>query len=102
MKAIIFTVFLLFSTANAQVSVTQGFVDDATKAFIELRAERGVNKALENELKAKNQLIEAQNALIESQKQQNIFLAEQNKALAAIKCDTTSFFWGIIKKKTCR
>jgi hypothetical protein len=102
MKAIILTIFLLVSTANAQVSVSQEYLDDSRRAFIELRAERDVNKALENELKAKNQLIEAQTALIESQKQQNVFLAEQNKALAAIRCDSTSFLFGLIKKKSCR
>jgi hypothetical protein len=102
MKAIILTIFLLVSTANAQVSVSQEYLDDSRRAFIELRAEREVNKALDNELKAKNQLIEAQTALIESQKQQNVFLAEQNKALAAIRCDSTSFLFGLIKKKSCR
>jgi hypothetical protein len=102
MKAIILTIFLLVSTANAQVSVSQEYLDDSRRAFIELRAERDVNKALENELKAKNQLIEAQTALIASQKQQNVFLAEQNKALAAIRCDSTSFLFGLIKKKSCR
>jgi hypothetical protein len=101
MKALILTL-ILATVSAAQVSVSQSFVDDATKAFIELRAEREVNKAYEREMQAKNLLIESQKNLIESQKQQNIFLAEQNKALAAIRCDTTSFFFGLIKKKQCR
>jgi hypothetical protein len=29
-------------------------------------------------------------------------LTEQNKALAAIRCDRVSLFWGIIRKQTCR
>jgi hypothetical protein len=101
MKALILTL-ILATVSAAQVSVSQSFVDDATKAFIELRAEREVNKAYEREMQAKNLLIESQKNLIESQKQQNIFLAEQNKALAAIRCDTTSFFFGLIKKNQCR
>jgi hypothetical protein len=101
MKALILTL-ILATVSAAQVSVSQSFVDDATKAFIELRAEREVNKAYEREMQAKNSLIESQKALIETQKQQNIFLAEQNQALARIKCDKVSFFWGIIKKTTCR
>lgn len=101
MKAVILTIFLLVSTSNAQVTVSQSFLDDATKAFIELRAERSVNQALENELKAKNALIEAQKDLIESQKRQNVFLAEQNAALARLRCDQVSFLFGLIKKRSC-
>jgi hypothetical protein len=101
MKTLILTL-ILATVSTAQVSVSQSFVDDATKAFIELRAEREVNKAYEREMQAKNLLIESQKALIESQKQQNIFLAEQNQALAKIKCDKVSFLFGLIKKTTCR
>lgn len=108
-NVLIVTILLLFSTTSAQISVSQGFVDDATKAFIELRAEREVNKALERELLAKNQLIEAQKSLIESQKLQNAFFADQVKSLAAIKCDESkiylpffSFLGPIAKKKQCR
>jgi hypothetical protein len=102
MKTLILTLFILSATVQGQIPVSQSFIDDATRTFIELRAERNVSKALENELTAKNALIEAQKTLIESQKQQNIFLIEQNEALAKIKCDKVSIFFGIIKKTTCR
>jgi hypothetical protein len=102
MKNLILTLLLLSATATAQIPVSQSFIDDATRAFIELRAEREVNKAIEKELTAKNALIEAQKVLIENQKQQNLFLIEQNAILAKIKCDKISFLFGIIKKTTCR
>jgi hypothetical protein len=98
----IFTLFAVTPLRAQSVTVSQGFVDDATRAFIELRAEREVNKAIEKELTAKNALIEAQKVLIENQKQQNLFLIEQNAILAKIKCDKISFLFGIIKKTTCR
>jgi hypothetical protein len=102
MKALILTILLAISAHAQTVQVTQGFVDDATKAFIELRAERSVNAAQERELTAKNELIKTQNLLIDSLKLGIETRDAQIKAISALKCDTTSLFWGIIKKKTCR
>ena len=102
MKALILTILLFTTTVNAQISVSQGFVDDATKAFIELRAERAVSKAQEAEIQAKSDLIKTQSLLIESMKQSIESRDAQIAALAKIKCDKTKFFWGIISKQTCR
>lgn len=102
MKTLILTLILAISAHSQTVQVSQGFVDDATKAFIELRAERAVTKAQEAEISSKTELIKAQSLLIESLKTGIEARDAQIKALAALRCDTTFYFFGIIKKKNCR
>lgn len=103
--ALIPLILLSLTVANGQISVSQGFVDDATKAFIELRAERAVTKAQEAEISAKNDLIRTQSLLIESLKQGIEARDKQVEALAALKCDTSQvklFFVIKFTKKSCR
>ena len=50
---------------------------------------------------SQKQLIEAQNKLIELQKLVLSARQEEVDALRKVKCSTTSFFWGIIKRKAC-
>ena len=67
-----------------------------------------VVKAQNAELEAKNAVIAAKEAQIKAQDAQITFLTltvksrqEEVDALRKVKCSTTSFFWGIIKRKAC-
>lgn len=67
-----------------------------------------VVKAQQAEIEAKNAVIDAKNAQIKAQDAQIAFLnlslkarEEEVTALRKVKCSTTSFFWGIIKRKAC-
>lgn len=112
---VIIGLFAVITGHSQTVTVDQSFLDSSTKAFTEvvadrqlIQAQKGEISALEllniavasldlskdNEIKALNSRDEARLALIGSQEQ-------QIKALAAIKCDTTTILF-IIKKKHCR
>jgi len=82
--------------------VSSQFLDDATRAFIELRYERELTKALQAEIEVRKRKEAAQSELIESLNAEIEALRQQNLALSKIKCDKTQFFWGIITKKRCR
>lgn len=67
-----------------------------------------VVKAQNAELEAKNAVIAAKEAQIKAQDAQITFInlslkarEEEVVALRKVKCSTTSFFWGIIKRKAC-
>ena len=67
-----------------------------------------VVKAQNAELEAKNAVIAAKEAQIKAQDAQIAFInlslkarEEEVVALRKVKCSTTSFFWGIIKRKAC-
>jgi hypothetical protein len=100
MKTLIL-LLLLSTPIFAQIQVSQGFIDDATRSFIEVRALRELDTARKSEIEAKNALITSQTSLIEALKQGQAVRDEQIKALSKLKCDKISIFW-VIKKTTCR
>src|SRR5690242_1017319 len=106
---LIFTILFILLTALAvsaqakePVTVSQGFLDDANKAFIELPALRKLVAAQDAELKAKDELIDTLKQSVELQKQALAIKDDEIKTLRALKCDQISFFWGAIKKKSCK
>ena len=124
MRRIIFLIVLILGAAiytNAQtVSVPQEYLDSSDKAFREVKALRDLTEAQKTEnaalqkaldaktaeATAKDNLIQVQNERYKMQLDLTNSLTEQNKALAAIKCDESkvSFLFGIVKigKKRCR
>ena len=103
MKKAIITAILIITatlTLNAQqVQVSQSFVDDATKSFIEVRALRELEAARKAEIAAKDDQIRLQTQLIESLKIQNNLLLQQNTDLSKLKANTFSLFFGLVKFK---
>lgn len=105
------TFLLLVVAANTfpqTVTVSQGFVDDATRSFGEVRALRTLTDAQKSELEAKETLISALKAQTEALKSQveaekilNSALTKQNERLAAKTCAKTSFLFGAITIKRC-
>jgi transcription elongation factor len=94
-------IFLFAIPATAQVQVSQSFLDDANRAFVEVQANRKVIAAQDAEIKAKDDLISALSAL---NKQKDFTITaqdEQIKRVLAIKCNETRFFFGIVKTKRC-
>lgn len=107
----------LYTAARAQTqTVDQAFIDSATKAFREVRADRDLIQVQKDEISLQNSVIEARagesaakDALIQALNERDAARTQvinalqlQVKALSALSCDTTSLFWGIIKKKRCR
>ena len=103
MKSIFSITFLVcVLTVNIfpqQVTVSQSFVDDATKSFIEVRALRELEAARKSEIAAKDDQIRLQTQLIESLKIQNNLLLQQNTDLSKLKANTFSLFFGLVKFK---
>ena len=103
MKKAIITAILIITatlTLNAQqVQVSQSFVDDATKSFIEVRALRELEAARKAEIAAKDDQIRLQTQLIESLKIQNNLLIQQNTDLSKLKANKFSVFFGLISWK---
>lgn len=99
---IMFIVGLLSYTAAAQsVQVSQSFLDDANRAFVEVQANRRVIAAQDAEIKAKDDLIAALSAL---NKQKDLVITAQESQISnliKIKCNETRFFFGIVKTKRC-
>lgn len=67
-----------------------------------------VVRAQQAELEAKNAVIAAKEAQVKAMDTQIAFInlslkarEEEVVALRKVKCSTTSFFWGIIKRKAC-
>ena len=101
-KAIITAILIITATLtlNAQqVQVSQSFVDDATKSFIEVRALRELEDARKAEIAAKDDQIRLQTQLIESLKIQNNLLIQQNTDLSKLKANKFSVFFGLISWK---
>ena len=101
-KAIITAILIITATLtlNAQqVQVSQSFVDDATKSFIEVRALRELEAARKAEIAAKDDQIRLQTQLIESLKIQNNLLIQQNTDLSKLKANKFSVFFGLISWK---
>ena len=86
-------IVLFAAPLTAQVTVTQGFLDDSNRAFVELKASREVIEAQKTTITAKNELIAAQAESI-------AVLKAQVADLSKLKCDTTSIFL-LIKIKRC-
>jgi transcription elongation factor len=94
-------IFLFAIPATAQVQVSQSFLDDANRAFVEVQANRRVIAAQDAEIKAKDDLIAALSAL---NKQKDFTIAAQDEMiqkLNKIKCNETRFLFGIIRTKRC-
>lgn len=110
-KAVAISIFILFGalTASAQkVEVTQGFVDDSKKAFDEVVALREAKKALTETITAKNQTIQSKDETIAAKnetikaKDETILLKDsQIENYRKIKCDKTSYLFGLIKSTRC-
>lgn len=103
MKILLIT-FLLALPVAAQTDTQKRLA----KVLDVLDKTEAVVKAQQAEIEAKNAVIDAKNAQIKAQDAQIAFLTltvksrqEEVTALRKIKCSTTSFFWGIIKRKAC-
>lgn len=95
-------VLALNVVGQSQVTVSQGFVDDASKAFKEvvvLRAAVDAQKRLIADLDlliaAQERSAGAKDLVIRSQ-------TEEISLLRQLKCEQTSYFFGLIKKKKCK
>lgn len=102
MKILLIT-FLLALPVAAQTDTQR-----LAKVLDVLDKTEAVVKAQQAEIEAKNAVIDAKNAQIKAQDAQIAFLTltvksrqEEVDALRKVKCSTTSFFWGIIKRKAC-
>jgi hypothetical protein len=91
-----------FQLSAQTVEVPQKLLDRAAQSFAETAELRKAVDALENEIETRKKLEAAQSELISSLKTEIQALRDQNLALSKIKCDSTTFFFGLIKKKTCR
>lgn len=102
MKILLIT-FLLALPVAAQTDTQR-----LAKVLDVLDKTEAVVRAQQAELDAKNAVIAAKEAQIKAQDAQIAFLTltvksrqEEVDALRKVKCSTTSFFWGIIKRKAC-
>ena len=102
MKILLIT-FLLALPVAAQTDTQR-----LAKVLDVLDKTEAVVKAQQAEIEAKNAVIAAKEAQIKAQDTQIAFLTltvksrqEEVDALRKVKCSTTSFFWGIIKRKAC-
>ena len=102
MKILLIT-FLLALPVAAQTDTQR-----LAKVLDVLDKTEAVVKAQQAEIEAKNAVIAAKEAQIKAQDAQITFLTltvksrqEEVDALRKVKCSTTSFFWGIIKRKAC-
>lgn len=86
---------------NAQTVVSQQFIDDANRSFIEVVALRKLEEARKAEVAAKDALIASQNSLILTKDALIKAQDEQISRLIIIKCNETRYFWGLIKSKRC-
>ena len=107
MKILLIT-FLLALPVAAQEATSGITQKRLAKVLDVLDKTEAVVKAQQAELEAKNAVIDAKNAQIKAQDAQIAFLnlslkarEQEVDALRKIKCSTTSFFWGIIKRKAC-
>lgn len=103
MKILLIT-FLLAIPVAAQTDTQKRLA----KVLDVLDKTEAVVKAQQAEIEAKNAVIDAKNAQIKAQDAQIAFInlslkarEEEVTALRKVKCSTTSFFWGIIKRKAC-
>lgn len=101
-------VVCLAGAAVSQTTVSQQFLDDSTRAFKEVVVLRETValqtqaiQAVEAEAKAKAEQIELQRTLIESLQREVELKNQQIELFKKLQCDQTSFFWGLIKKKSC-
>lgn len=102
MKILLIT-FLLALPVAAQTDTQR-----LAKVLDVLDKTEAVVKAQQAEMDAKNAVIAAKEAQIKAQDAQIAFInlslkarEEEVVALRKVKCSTTSFFWGIIKRKAC-
>lgn len=83
------------AAAHAQrVEVPQEFIDSANRSFMEVVLLRQAVAAHEGAGKAKDETIAMQ-------KETNKQLLEMVEQYRKMKCDTTTFLWGVIKNKRC-
>lgn len=95
--AILFTAAFC-GKAEAQ---TQGFIDDANRAFVELKASREVIAAQKEAIDAKEESIKAKNALIDALTSANTIKDAQIADLTKLKCSKVSIFY-VVSIKRCR
>lgn len=108
-KTLLVIALLSVATLGQTVQVSQGFLDDATKSFRETRALREaliasekVSDALLIASTAKDEALKAKDEVIKA-KDEKLAIQEQTiETYRKIKCDKTSFFWGLIKNTRCK
>lgn len=107
MKVLLIT-FLLALPVAAQEATSGITQKRLAKVLDVLDKTEAVVKAQQAEIEAKNAVIAAKEAQIKAQDAQIAFInlslkarEEEVVALRKVKCSTTSFFWGIIKRKAC-
>lgn len=107
MKILLIT-FLLALPVAAQEATSGITQKRLAKVLDVLDKTEAVVKAQQAEIEAKNAVIAAKEAQIKAQDTQIAFInlslkarEEEVVALRKVKCSTTSFFWGIIKRKAC-
>jgi hypothetical protein len=101
MRALFLIIILAISASAQTVEVPQKLLDRAAQSFQETIELRKAVDALETEIETRKKLEAAQGELISSLKTEIEALRDQNKKLAALKCDKTTIFF-VIKKTRCR
>lgn len=89
------------ANAQAKVEVTQEFVDDANRAFIEVVALREVKRTHEAKDVVEAERDKLKDELIESLRREVKFRDEQVELYRKLKCDKTSLLFGLIKNTRC-
>ena len=106
MRKIVLLVAFIFCGAfcvQAQtVQVPQDYLDSSAKAFREVIALRSAVEAQKQAMDSKDQLVATQDALIKSQATEIKLREEELDYYRKLKCDKTSFFFGVIKLTRCR
>jgi hypothetical protein len=96
------TAFLFIGAFCGQAKAqTQGFIDDANRAFVELKASREVIAAQKESLTAKDESIAAKNALIDALTSANTIKDAQIADLSKLKCSRTKFLFGVLSLTRC-
>jgi hypothetical protein len=94
LMSVILVVGMAVAASAQKVEVTPEFIDSANKSFMEVVLLRRAVDSQERALKA-------QDELIAEKEKTNKLLLEQLKFYRELKCDQTSFFFGLIKNKRC-
>lgn len=91
------------SVANAQsrVEVSQEFIDTANKSFTEVVLLRQAVDALQQARAAEKETKEALKEVVKAKDETIKLKDEQLDEYRKLKCDQTSFLFGLIKNKRC-
>lgn len=90
------------ATQAQKVEVSQEYYDTSVKAFKEVVALRSAVAALEVANRAKDETLSAKNEVIKAKDDLILLRDEQVEMYRRLKCDKTSFFFGLIKNTRCK